>query len=59
MEVDKKKEAKEELSKTMFCTSSPMPVKMISMLNKKKRPEVRQGEGYQAEVPALLSEKVS
>ena len=44
---------------SMFCTSSPMPVKMISILKKKNSPEVRQGKNYQAELPALLSEKVS
>ena len=47
---------------SMFCTSSPMPVKMTSILKKKNFPEVRQareGKNYQAELPALLSEKVS
>ena len=48
---------------SMFCISSPMPVKMLSSLKKSKLPEVglgpQLGEKYQAKLPALLSNKVS
>ena len=43
----------------MFCISSPMPVKLLSSLKKAKLPEVGLGEKYQAELPTLLSNKVS
>ena len=57
--LDKMKNTTDSFSK--FCISSPMPVKMLSSLKKKKLPEseVRVGKSYQAELPALLSVKVS
>ena len=55
--MDKMKNTTDSFS--MFCISSPMPVKMLSSLKKKKLPEVRLGQSYQAELPAPLSVEVS
>ena len=57
MEEDKVKDTSSTMS--VFCTSSPMPVKMISILKKKKPSGIQQGDRYQAELPALLSQEVS
>ena len=57
MEEDKVKDTSSAMS--VFCTSSPMPVKMISILKKKKPSGIQLGEKYQTELPALLSQEVS
>ena len=58
MELDKAKDTNTSIM-SVFCTSSPMPVKMISILKKKKPSGIQEGERYQAELPALLSQEVS